>query len=450
MKRALLLATLLASTALSANAAKLDITTEYRIRAMAYTNLNLDPLANVDRSFLSQSARLGFAIKNITLSDNKAEPETMDVVLKLRAIGVAGSTTSFQPPFDVIANQYPNTAFIPFMENAYVRVNNLGGYRWTFTAGRMNYTLGSGLLLDDNGAGLTGFTAKTQVPWGDFKAEAFGFSAWNSQGTPNSLTVVGLSLEKRGQDGIWQWNHLFEKDRTEQLFPVNGCAGGCLVSKVQNYFSSVRYKMRYKAIIFDGEAAIQLGAATPTGAAPLGNHITTNANAQVVRAKWKQTFYKDIRGITRIILARGSGDDPGTPTTNEAFRPSHGKRFDGLERVGFGQFFATTPYDAFGGQSTATASGLQTGASGIITVGFGITPPSYKGWVLDFDYFLYQAERNTKAARTLGSEVDFTLRYDFRERFQIHATAAFFQSGGAVSTVETTARRFMFEVTGRF
>jgi hypothetical protein len=455
MNRALPLGLALAIFAAGpAGAAKLDLTNEYRIRAISYTNLNIDANNANDRSFLSQSARLGFALKDITLSDHKAEPESMDIVLKLRAIGVADSTKTFTAPFDRIANHYPNARFLPFFENAYVRAENLGGKPWTLTAGRQSYTLGSGLLLDDNGAGLTGVSARAKIPWGDLAAEGFWLVGRNAYGAANALNVVGTSLEMRGADGLWQWNNLLEKDRGTQfveLAGANGCpVAGCLASQATRFFTSVRYKMRYRTIIFDGEVALQKGAATPTGPAPLGNHITYNGNAQVIRAKWKQTFYKDVRGIARVVLARGSGDDPKTPTTNEAFFPSHGKRYDGLERAGFGQFFAATPYDAFGGQSTTTVSGLHRGASGIRTIGFGATPPSYKGWVLDFDYFLYQLERNTAAPKTLGSEIDITLRYDFRERFQIHATAAFFRSGGATVEAKNSARRYMIECTARF
>lgn len=452
MKRALLLVPLLAcALAPSARASKLDITTEYRLRGLSYTNLNIDAQQANDRSMLSQSARLGFAIKDITLTDHKAEPETMDLVIGFRALGVADSTKTFTGPFERIANQYPNARFMPFLENAFVRVKNLGGKNWTLSAGRQSFSLGSGLLLDDNGGGLTGVRAQAELPWGGVQSQGFAFVARNAWGMPNALNLYGASFEKRGADGVWEWNHLLEKDRGTQFSEVTGCGvSGCLVGQVTRYFSSIRYHMRYRSILFEGEAAIEKGAANPTGPAPLGNHITYNGNAQVVKAKWKQTFYKDVQGIARVVLARGSGDDPGTPTTNEAFFPSHGRRYDGLERTGFGQFYAATPYDAFGGQSTSTVSGLQRGASGIVTVGFGLTPPSYKGWVADFDYFLYQAERNTAAPRTLGSEVDFTLRYDFRDRFQIHATAAFFRSGQATVFEKNTAKRYMLEAVGRF
>ena len=167
--------------------------------------------------------------------------------------------------------------------------------------------------------------------------------------------------------------------------------------------------------------------------------------------KWKQSLYKSGQGIARVSVARGSGDKPGTPTTDEAFFPSRGHRYNGIERVGFGELFAATAYDAFGGNySTTTASGLRTGASGLVVFGVGYTPPAYRSLTIDIDFFLYQAERISTGPRTLGTEWDLRLRYPIRDQLNIAATMAYFRAGQFTDPGRSVARKYSFEVSGRF
>ncbi len=456
MPRRILAALLLTGTGLAAQAANLDVTASYRMRALSYSNLSLDPNDRNNHSFISNDARLGMAVRRIHLETRGGEDVSLDVGLLLHALGVAGSTVSLQAPFDRAAGIYPSADLTPFVENAYLRVNQLFGFPLEATFGRQSYKLASGLLLDDDGSGLTGIRLRGELPWWEMKLEAFLFNDRNPfHGAPNSLDLFGLSLDLPS-DGTWTLSQLFERDRASQ--PVFGCAVpglsppvGCTVSKALRSFTSLRYQINYGPMVFEGEAALQRGAATPTGILPAPNHITYQGNAQVLRAKWKQALYKTGEGIARISLARGSGDKPDTLTTDEAFFPTRGHRFQGLERSGFGDFFGATPYEAFGGNySTATASGLKSGASGIMVVGAGYTPPSYKGIALDIDYFLFQAERIQSGPRTLGWEWDFRLRYNVLDQLTLSASAAFFTAGKASNPGRGQSKKLSFEASGRF
>lgn len=457
MRRPLALAVLAASCASTARAASLDVTASYRMKAASYSNLNYNVADRNYHSFITNDARLGIAVRKIPLESRGGEDTTMDLAVGLRAIGVSGSSvTARATPFDRVSAYYPNADLTPFIENAYLRVHKLWGYAWEATFGRQSYRLGSGLLLDDDGAGITGVSARGELPWWGMRAEGFVFNDRNPlAGAPNSLDLFGFSIDMPSE-GVWQLNQLFERDRAEQL--VYGCTyagdpepNGCRVSKAFRSFTSARYQISYGPLVFDGEAAIQKGVATPTGLSPAGNHITYSGNAQVVRMKWKQSLYKSGEGIARISVARGSGDDPGTPTRDEAFFPSRGHRHNGLERVGFGELFAATPYDAFGGNySTTTASGLRGGASGLMVFGAGYTPPAYKGLTLDVDFFLYQAERISSGPRTLGTEWDARVRYPVRDQLTLAATMAYFRAGRFTDPGRSVARKYSFEVSGRF
>ncbi|MBI5208892.1 MAG: hypothetical protein HY927_02840 [Elusimicrobia bacterium] len=438
-----------------AGAASLDISGSYRARVLAYSNLNLDAAIPNSHNFLSNDARLGLAARRIYLDTWRGEEMTMDVAVGLRALGVAGSTAVFQAPFDRVADHYPNTTFVPFLEKAALELRSFFGLPMDVTMGRQNYRLSSGLLLDDDGAGLTGVTARGRLPWWGMSMEGFFFSARNSQVGPNNLTLYGASIAIPGE-GTWQFNQLFEDDRQNQLQYACSFPGmpntGCRAYRTTRMFPSVRYQLHFGPIVFDGEAAFQLGKARivpdPAGAP---KRVTFDGNAQVMRAKWKQRLYRTGEGIARMTVARGSGDNPGTTDIDEAFFPSMGHRFDGLERSGFGDFFGASPYDAFGGNySTTTANGLNRLASGIVAVGAGYTFPSYKGFALDVDYWLFQADRIVQGKRTLGGEWDFKLRYNVRDIFSMSASAALFGVGTASHQALGRARKYAFEVFGKF
>lgn len=456
--RLALAATLLALSPALAGASSLDVTAAYKMKAVSYKNLDLsgDPAGRNNHSFVANDARLGLAVRKIPLQSQGGEDTALDVGLLLHAIGVAGSTIAVASPFDRVSACYPNTDLTPFIENAYLKVSRLWSLPIEATFGRQNYKMGSGLLLDDDGAGLTGVSVRGEFPWAGIKAEGFVFADRNPRAAgPSNLALFGGSLDLP-TEGVWQLNQLVERDRTDQL--VYGCTytgnpelNGCKVSKAVRSFTSVRYQLSYGPMVFEGEAAVQKGVATPTGPNAAGSHITYNGNAQIVKMKWKQSLYKAGEGIARVSLARGTGDDTGTGTRDEAFFPTRGHRHNGLERSGFGEFFAATPYDAFGGNySTSTASGLRQGASGIVVVGAGFTPPAYHGFTVDVDYFLYQAERVSLGPRTLGMEWDVRLRYPIRDQFSLSLTSAYFKAGKFSDAGRGVSRKLSFEASGRF
>jgi hypothetical protein len=483
MLRRLFAASFLLLAALPVRAANLDVTASYKMRALDYQNLNLagDRSLQDNQSFISNDATLGIAVRHIDLEPKGSDMMTMDVGVVLRALGVTGSTTALQgQPFNRIANNYPSADFMPFFENAYVRVNHFLGYPVEATFGRQSYRLGSGLLLDDDGAGFTGITVKGDLPWWGMKAQGFVFADRDSlmatqDNADNSLALFGFAVDLP-TEGVWQLDQLFERDRGSQI--IYGCSypdtadnnGGapwnCYASKTFKSFTDVRYSLNYGPMVFDGEAALERGLASPInnpydvqnvpGASintPPGR-ITYGGNAEVARAKWKMPLPRLGEGIARMSVARGSGDS-GNPTRDTAFFPAHGHQFDGLDRSGFGDYYGATPYSAFGGNygangSSTTASGLQQGNSGIVVVGIGYTPPAYRGYILDVDYFLFQSDRAINNSHVLGKEWDFRLRYNVQDRFGVSLSADLFNAGGASAPNGAKAKKYSFEAFGRF
>src|SRR5205085_4227898 len=90
---------------------------------------------------------------------------------------------------------------------------------------------------------------------------------------------------------------------------------------------------------------------------------------------------QDTRRIGRfgaaLELAVGDGDDTNTAGEDEAFRPTFASRWSGLERTGYGRYFAASLSDARSasnpfGQVNSTNDGLPAGTSGIQTIHFGV------------------------------------------------------------------------------
>ena len=419
-----------------ANATNLDLSAGYNVSALSYSNLNYDPSQKDNQDYIANDATLGIAVRNIDLPDSW-NGTTMDIGVKFHALGVSGSTVALKgSPFGQIASNYPNTALTPFMENAYIRIHHILGKSIEATVGRQNFVLGSGLLLDDDGAGFTGATVKGNLPFWQTSLEGFYFntshSIYNdSYAAPASSFLAPDGLNLAGftfaipTDGMWELNELIENGNGPEIDPG---LGDTLTSATRS-FTSLRYQINYGSLVFDGEAAMEKGQATTNGANGAPNSITYNGNAAVVRAKWKQPLYKVGEGIAHLALAHGSGATPGETGTDTAFFPAHGHQFDGLQRDGFGAFFAATPYAALG--TAPTASGLPQGATGIDVVSGGYTPPAYDNVALDLDYFLYRADQVASGSRNLGDEWDITFRRSFRSSLTLSLTGAVFLAGPA-------------------
>jgi hypothetical protein len=442
-------------------AANLDLSAGYNVQALSYSNLNYNPKTPDNQAFIANDASLGITVRKIELPDSW-EGTSMDLGIKFHALGVSGSTVALKSsPFGQIAANYPSVGLTPFIENAYLRIHKILGKSIDATLGRQNFMLGSGLLLDDDGAGFTGATIKANLPFWETSLEGFYFntdhSIYNYNTTaapatsffaPSGLNLMGFTFALP-TDGLWELNELIE-DGTGEIDPGLGYT----LSSAMRSFTSMRYQINYGPIIFDGEAAMEKGYANTNGANGAPNSISYNGNAAVARAKWKQPLYKVGEGIAHVALAHGSGATPGDAGTDTAFFPAHGHQFDGLQRNGFGAFFAATPYAALG--TAPTASNLPGGATGIDVVSGGFTPPAYDNMTLDLDYFLYRADQVVSGSRNLGDEWDATIRRSFRDRLTLSVTGAVFLPGAAAeggpntTPIKTTALLISLNASGRF
>ncbi len=450
-------------------ASNLNINGALKMDDYSYSDLNLNSASPNNRDFLETNAQLGIAIDGVSLKqleEPKLDNTTMDAVLKLHAIGVTnsgietGSTASGvlgSQPFKQISENYPAVDYSPFVENAYVDIKDPYGVPLKMTIGRQSFKLGSGMILDDDGAGFDGARVQATLPWWEIKTQAFAFVTHDAHyAVPDNLGLYGFGadLPVQKKKGDLQLNELVEKDNPAAPVPVEGCINpgpSCATTKSFKSFTDLEYDIDWGHLSFNGEAALERGEGS--GVAPTPAHITYQGDAEMLDFKWTQPLYHlKEPGIARIIISRGSGDRGGSGGIDGAFFPSHGHQFNGLARDGYGNFFGATPYSAFGGNySSGTTSGLAAGTSGIDTVGVGITPPAWHGLVLDAGYYLFQADQVLSGSRTLGTEWDADIHYDIRQHLTLEASMGLFKAGTASETTGSgSANVYSFLAVGRF
>lgn len=420
-----------------ATAAKLDLMLDTEIKAASYGNVNFADPTPYNAGFFTQNAGAGFTIKNIKPS--LAHDTSIDISIKLRAVGVSGSTAPYRPPFDQAADRYPSTSFVPYMENAYVRVNNIFNSRMAFTAGRQPFKLATGMTLSDDGLGFGGFSLKQDKALWDIGWQAFAFVPYTAQQGASEVYITGASLSLPAE-GLWQLYSFWELDNRTQTVLAQQ------MNKATRMFSGISYSMRIGNMAFEGEGAIQRGTAKSGGG---GNSISYKGYAFIASGRWTQSLMKLGTGAARLSIGRASGDRTDTASTDEAFFPSFGHRYNGLERSGFGEVFASSLYDAMGGTAT-TANGLPAGVSGIQMINFGLTLPPVKGIITELDYYAFEAATSATGGQRLGSEFDVRLVYLLGDPLKITFAAGTFKPGSAYADGVKSPSKVSLEVSSRF
>jgi hypothetical protein len=154
-----------------------------------------------------------------------------------------------------------------------------------------------------------------------------------------------------------------------------------------------------------------------------------------------------------------SGDSGGG--TDNSFHPDFGHQYDGLERSGFGEYYASTLYNAMpsssygASASSPSVSGLPQGNSGLRVIGAGVTTHPTSLLSFGIDYYVYTAEESTifspaPSESSLGTELDFGAGFAYTNYLNFRATYAIFSPGKAYGAYTNNATRFMLEAIGHF
>ncbi|MDD4005430.1 MAG: hypothetical protein PHW69_09570 [Elusimicrobiaceae bacterium] len=420
-------------------AAKLDLTSEVGLKSVSFNNLNFATSDPTKDFFYLQTAALGIGVKD--LRPMQSGEMTMDVNLRLRAYGVSGSTAALAAPYGSIASRYPGASMMPYIENAYMKVNRLFDWNLAMQAGRMPFMLASGLTLDDDHLGLTGFTLKREKIFNEFDLQFFALQPKADDSVSKSVNLAGLNMTIPGE-GVWELYSYFDFDKNSAT-----AASGTAVSARTLQFTGLSYTLKYGFLSFCGEGVLQSGSANKTDGTGTINY---NGSAFFLSGKWVQPFGRFGTGEARLTYGHGSGDKYSTENTDEAFFPDYGHRYNGLERSGYGELFAATLYDAFGGNSS-TKTGLPGGVSGIQVVNLGITLPAYHNIYISLDYFSYEADRNANNdCKMLGSELDLKFNYPIGQTLNLSLSYAKFAPGSIYDNGTPSPNKLAVEAFAKF
>lgn len=413
----------------------LDLGAEYRLRGITVSNPDFS--SKDGRGFLSHRMRLYLS--------SHLSPQ-IELATKLQAIGVVGSTTATVT--DTLVNpagsRYPNTQFTPWIEHAYLTFRAPTQWPAALTVGRQPILIGDGLLLSDDGVGLTGVRAQTKLPlrW-DVGMEVFTFKAIEKFHRESDLDLFGALANLRRETSLWELFWLLERDHsgTKQPNPVTGDD----TNVINRYFVDLRLDRQLQGAFYKLEGAMQRGRVEKRD--PLKGNPSLGGFAFLFTGGFVAEHQKLGELKLSGVFGQASGNDGGG--TDKGFRPNFGHQFDGLERHGFGEYYGASLYDVYGG--------LPTGHSGVRVMGGGGEFIPRFGATLGLFYYLFSSrEQLGSAASTdndLGSEFDATLAYRLSKLANLRCVYATFLPGTANKAGKSSAgssSRFSLEAAARF
>lgn len=445
-------ATLLISPAILHAASILDVGTNYRLRGVSLTKADYGASSGQDYGFYSQRAQAHIG--------GRFSPN-IEMMTQFQAIGFVGSTSTAvsNPSVNPTGSRYPNTNFQPWMQWAYLKASQLYDWPVDITLGRQPILLGDGLILSDDDLGFTGIRLQSRLPWYNLRADAFTFKTADVFQGSADADLYGIELTKPMRNLRIQLAMVTERDgtgNTVYLRPSENVATypagtDFRASQIRRTFYDARLEGRLlQGGFYKGEFALQNGSvdrsSSTLGTVNLGGYAFLLSAGLFTRT----SKYGPIEVHGTFGMA--SGDSGGA--TDKSFRPSFGHRFDGLDRSGFGELFGASLYDAL--PSSANATGLPPGFSGIRVIGGGVTTHPTQLLSVGIDYFVFDAMESpgsnfaaSSSESSLGSEFDIGAGFAYTNYLSFRASAAFFSPGKAFANREQS-RRFLIEAVGRF
>lgn len=351
------------------------------------------------------------------------------VNLKLQSLGIWGQPYASTQTVVGLPNQ-SFTNISPFVENAFIQLNSMLGSPLTFTFGRQPFRYGDGLILDDDGFGFEAWRLDLRWPK-SFLWTAIGIKSSESSGSQaageKDSDVYGLIAEYRlNQNYRLGTYYVTEKDKHRN-------------DRNQNFIGLRIEGNLEKGAFYKGEYVQQTGE---------DNTATGRIENKGTALLFGGGFITDTAGLGKTVInidyAVGSGDDTGTPNINEAFSPGFGHRRRGVSRAGYGEYYAASLSDVYGG--------LPTGSSGVQTMGFNLAiSPFTPALTLSGSYYNYKAGKiSANPSNELGDEIDLSSKFEYSENITLRFIYAVFAPGKGTKIDGANAVKILAEASARF
>lgn len=392
MKKILCALPLLTSVAFS-ESSTLNLGVDYSLLAVMSQNDAVDKNLGPSLSYYSHQIRPYFSTQL---------ESGVEAVFRLQSINVWGQETSTGPA----GTRFPKADGTPWVENAYLKVPGLFGNRLTLTLGRQPMVIGDGLLISDDKAGFNALRGQWTLPKG-LGLDIFTAKINEEAGGYNDIDLNGAVLAIAQGDTHWDLAWVQETNGAPSVYPLAGTTTAA--TNIQRTFYDLRIFGDLQDAYYKLELSLQSGAVRQA----TGGDITLSGAAQRVEVGAQTDTVRFGRFGVWALYASGSGDDPSTPNEDEAFRATFARRWDGLRRSGFGQYYAATVSDVHDPLHpfSADSTGLPTGASGIKTIGLGISTVQKVRWTASLGYYVFDSKRKVAGKNSLGAELDAGLEY---------------------------------------
>lgn len=380
-------------------AASLSIDADYVLRGVSYPNIDFDASTSSDS--------LHYYSQRLILSVTGKPAQGIEVGAKITSLGVVGSTsTIFSVPF-------PKTDFTPYIENAYIKAANFADIPLDITIGRQSITYGDGLIISDNGTGFNAIRIagryEKPIP---FEAELFTAKIKENFTPDTDFDLYGAVGSASWRTLLWEIGYFEQKDFSGSKYRQGSLEAD--TRAIVKQFYDFRIGKKEKVASYQFEIAKQGGYVQKLDRSSIKlDGISYTAYGELIGEKTKLG-----KVIAHALLQVSSGDD--NPTSldddDESFSPDFTRRYDGLERKGYGDLFAATPMGSFF-TIPSPYSGINT-----LSIGTGFSP--LYAWTFEATYFLYSASQGPKGAPAasgferlfgaefaMGVELDLTVKY---------------------------------------
>ncbi|MBI2915341.1 MAG: hypothetical protein HYY07_00605, partial [Elusimicrobia bacterium] len=190
-----------------------------------------------------------------------------------------------------------------------------------------------------------------------------------------------------------------------------------------------------------------------------GDALTFEGGFDFIHPRYK-------RMLLAFVFMQGSGDSSTTSDEDEKFNPSFGHKLDGMERSGYGEFFAANPYSFFNedkviipvkvGDKVVATRSYTSLFSGIRMFGFRGSVQPWDFFTAGLEYYLYTAMQKSEIGigaatiteKSLGRELVIKGEYRYHKHLTFGIRWGKFFPSSTLNDVGSS--RLMFEASGRF
>ncbi|MDR3256164.1 MAG: hypothetical protein LBT18_00675 [Endomicrobium sp.] len=395
---------------------------DYNLNFRTATYLNIDYASVEKRSddIFSQYLNLNIIGK----FDDKIEMSA-----KLASYGFSGKYNAvFQMPY--ISKDYSlflQTAFLTFKsEKNFI-------LPCTLFAGKQEFSYGDGFIVDGNNNGLLGLRGKVELfkslslDMFVAKVDNVDFDLYGGNLKFNYSTVFEL--------GIYQ-----ERNNSGMLYKKGLGLENENIGHDNKMFYDLRITGGNNTYRYRAEVSQQKGELEKT----IDNVITYNAYAFILEGSWKgELLSKDSNAKILFSYANAHKEN--------SFSPTFAKRYDGLQRVGYGTLFAANNTDSF--------IVVPNGYYGINTIGALFDILLFEFLQTGLSLFMYSASDAPtdagdagfasiySAKANLGEEVDWFMKYKYKHYFDIFFNFAIYMPPSTAGKVfANTEPSYLFQI----